>query len=157
MTGPLTGYRILDLSNMVSGPMATMMLADQGADVIKVETPSGGDLTRQLGPRRGGQTAIFLTLNRNKRSLAVDLKSAEGRKILHRLIAESDVFVQNFRPGTIERMGFDEATLRAIRPDLIFVSISGFGEAGPYAQRRVLSTMSDLEWAGLARARRSRP
>ncbi|MEM9406187.1 MAG: CoA transferase [Acidobacteriota bacterium] len=135
--GPLSGYRILDLTTMVSGPMATLLLGDQGADVIKVETTTGGDLTRHLGPQRGGLTAIFVTLNRNKRSLAIDLKSERGREVLLDMIRDTDVFVQNFRPGAAERMGLDEATLRAIRPDLIYVSISGFGEKGPYANKRV--------------------
>ena len=137
MKGPLEGIRILDLTTMVSGPMATMLLGDQGADVIKVEAPSGGDLTRHLGPKRGGMTAIFVTLNRNKRSLVVDLKSDEGRDVLKSLVRESDVFIQNFRPGAVERMGLGEDVLREICPDLIYVSISGFGETGPYAKKRV--------------------
>lgn len=137
MNGPLHGYRILDLTTMVSGPMATMLLGDQGADVVKVEAPTGGDLTRHLGPQRGGMTAIFVTLNRNKRSLVIDLKSDQGREMLKRLVAESDVFVQNFRPGAAERMGLGEDVLRSIRPDLIYVSISGFGAEGPYAKKRV--------------------
>jgi len=137
MTGPLEGVRVLDLTTMVSGPMATMLLGDQGADVIKVEAPNGGDLTRHLGPKRGGMTAIFVTLNRNKRYLVVDLKSDSGRELLKRLVRESDVFVQNFRPGAAERMGLGEDVLRAIRPDLIYVSISGFGATGPYSGKRV--------------------
>ena len=137
MSGPLSGFRVLDLTTMVSGPMATLLLGDQGADVIKVEAPSGGDLTRHLGPQRGGMTAIFVTLNRNKRSLVVDLKSDDGKDLLKQLVAECDVFVQNFRPGAAERMGLGEAALRAVRPDLVYVSISGFGAQGPYAKKRV--------------------
>jgi crotonobetainyl-CoA:carnitine CoA-transferase CaiB-like acyl-CoA transferase len=137
VSGPLAGYRIVDLSTMVSGPLATMILADQGADVIKVEAPRGGDLTRQLGPRRNGMAAIFTTTNRSKRSIVLDLKHPRGVEVLERLVARADVFVQNFRPGAVDRMGIGEAALRRIKPDLIYVSISGFGERGPYAQKRV--------------------
>ena len=134
--GPLDGVRILDLTSMISGPIATMMLADQGADVIKVE-PLSGDLVRYLGPRRGELTATFISANRSKRSLAIDLKTDAGIEVLKRLIKSADVFVQNFRPGAIERMGLSEAVVRAIREDIIYVSISGFGETGPYANKRV--------------------
>lgn len=134
--GPLHGVRIVDLTSMISGPLATMMLADQGADVIKVEPP-GGDLVRRLGPNREGLTATFVSANRSKRSLAVDLKTDSGRAVLDRLIATADVFVQNFRPGTAERMGLGEAAVRALKPDIVYVSISGFGESGPYAHKRV--------------------
>ncbi len=137
MNGPLHGIRVLDLTTMVSGPMATLLLGDQGADVIKVEAPNRADLTRHLGPQRGGMTAIFTTLNRNKRSLVVDLKSDEGRELFRKLAATADVFVQNFRPGAAERMGLGEEALREIRPDLVYVSISGFGSTGPYARKRV--------------------
>ncbi len=134
--GPLDGVRVLDLTSMISGPVATMMLADQGADVIKVEALSG-DLVRGAGPNRSGITATFISSNRSKRSLALDLKTQAGAKILRELVATADVFVQNFRPGTIERMGFGEDAVREIRPDIIYVSISGFGESGPYAHQRV--------------------
>ena len=136
MAGPLAGVRVLDLTSMIAGPVATMMLADQGADVIKVEPPSG-DLVRHMGPNRHGLTATFISANRSKRSLAVDLKTEAGMEVLQRLIATADVFVQNFRPGAIERMGLGEAAVRSIRPDIVYVSISGFGEAGPYAHKRV--------------------
>ena len=136
MPGPLSGLRILDLTSMISGPVATMMLADQGADVIKVEALSG-DLVRGAGPNRSGITSTFLSSNRSKRSIALDLKSDAGAEILRQLIRTAEVFVQNFRPGTIERMGFSEADVRAIRPDIVYVSISGFGESGPYAHQRV--------------------
>ena len=134
--GPLDGVRVVDLTSMISGPVATMMLADQGADVIKVEALSG-DLVRGAGPNRSGMTSTFISSNRSKRSLAVDLKSAEGRDVLTRLLKTADVLVQNFRPGTIERMGFGEDAVRALKPDIIYVSISGFGETGPYAHQRV--------------------
>jgi len=122
---------------MISGPMATQVLADQGADVIKVEAPGAGDLVRHLGASRDGISPTFATVNRNKRSVALDLKSAAGRTTLERLAATADVFVQNFRPGTVERMGIGESQIRAIRPDIVYVSICGFGETGPYAGKRV--------------------
>jgi crotonobetainyl-CoA:carnitine CoA-transferase CaiB-like acyl-CoA transferase len=134
--GPLDGVRVLDLTSMISGPVATMMLADQGADVIKIE-PLSGDLVRQMGPNRGGLTATFLSSNRSKRSLAIDLKSSDGMAFLAKLIPTADVFVQNFRPGAIDRMGLAEADVRALRADIVYVSISGFGESGPYAHKRV--------------------
>src|SRR6201995_2282462 len=137
MSGPLQGYRVIDLTSMVSGPSATMLLADQGADVIKVENPQGGDHTRTAANRRGGFSASFLNNNRNKRSVVLDLKSPSGTDALKRLIATADVFVQNFRTGVIDRMGFGEAEVRSLRPDIIYVSISGFGEKGPYAQKPV--------------------
>ena len=134
--GPLEGIRVLDLTSMISGPVATMMLGDQGADVIKVEPPDG-DLVRNLGPNRAGLTATFVSSNRSKRSLVLDLKSSLGMAALKRLIPRADVFVQNFRPGAIERMGLGENVVRALRPDIVYVSISGFGETGPYAHKRV--------------------
>jgi crotonobetainyl-CoA:carnitine CoA-transferase CaiB-like acyl-CoA transferase len=137
MPGPLHGYRIVDLTSMVSGPSATMLLADQGADVIKVENPQGGDHTRAAANRRGGFSASFLNNNRNKRSIVLDLKSPDRMEALRRLIAGADVFIQNFRNGVIERMGFGETEVRALAPDIIYVSISGFGEEGPFAQKPV--------------------
>lgn len=137
MAGPLEGYRVVDLTAMVSGPIATMILGDQGADVIKVERPGQGDLTRGIGAARGGLAPLFTTSNRSKRSLALDLKQPRGLELLRKLVAGADVFVQNFRPGRAERMGIGEAALRELRPDLIYVSISGFGESGPYAHKRV--------------------
>ena len=136
MTGPLTPYRIVDLTSMVSGPYATQLLCDQGADVIKVET-LGGDLMRHAGPARGGMSAAFLANNRGKRSIALDLKQERGMAILRRLVGTADVFVQNFRPGAAERMGLGEDVVRGLRPDIVYVSISGFGEAGPYVHKRV--------------------
>src|SRR3990172_2721337 len=132
MSGPLAGIRVIDLTAMVSGPLATCVLADQGADVVKVEPPGTGDLIRQIGTSRGGVSAIFATLNRNKRSIALDLARPAGREALLRLVAGADVFVQNFRPGVIDAMGFGEPELRAGNPRLVYVSISGFGETGPW-------------------------
>jgi crotonobetainyl-CoA:carnitine CoA-transferase CaiB-like acyl-CoA transferase len=137
MPGPLHGYRVVDLTSMISGPLATMILADQGADVIKVENPDGGDHTRAANNRRNGFSASFLNNNRNKRSVALDLREPAAKDALKRLVATADVFIQNFRPGVAERMGFGEAALRAVKPDIIYVSICGFGETGPYAAKPV--------------------
>jgi crotonobetainyl-CoA:carnitine CoA-transferase CaiB-like acyl-CoA transferase len=138
MPGPLAGIRVLDLTSVVSGPLATMFLADQGAEVIKVE-PIAGDIarrSRQAISTSGEFSAMFVSTNRGKRSLALDLKRPEAVEIMHRLIGRTDVLVQNFRPGTMERLGFGEEALRAKNPRLIYVSISGVGETGPYAKKR---------------------
>jgi len=137
MPGPLHGYRIVDLTSMISGPLATMILADQGADVIKVENPDGGDHTRAANNRRNGFSASFLNNNRNKRCVALDLKNPAGLEAMLRLLGTADVFVQNFRPGVADRMGLGEDAVRAVSPEIIYVSISGFGEVGPYAQKPV--------------------
>ena len=134
--GALDGVKVLDLTSMVSGPMGTMILADQGADVIKVE-PVHGEQMRHMAPPHNGVNAPFYSCNRGKKSLALDLKSDKGKEILLQLAKETDVFIQNFRPGAIERMGFGETVLRAHNDKLIYVSISGFGDKGPYAQNRV--------------------
>jgi crotonobetainyl-CoA:carnitine CoA-transferase CaiB-like acyl-CoA transferase len=136
MPGALDGYRIIDVTQMISGPVATRILADQGADVIKVEPPMG-DLTRGLGGARRKYSPIFATTNRNKRSVVLDLKQERGVAALLRLVAGADVFVQNFRPGVAERMGLGESALRAVAPNIIYTSISGFGDSGPYAGKRV--------------------
>ena len=137
MSDPLAGIRIIDLTSMVSGPTTTMLLADQGADVIKVENPRGGDHTRMVSTSRNGFTASFVNNNRNKRSITLNLKSPRGVEILKRLARDADVFVQNHRPGVVERMGIGEAAIRAVAPSIIYMSISGFGETGPYAQKPV--------------------
>lgn len=134
--GPLEGVRVVDLTAMISGPVATMMLAEQGADVIKVEPPTG-DLVRHMGSSRGGMSATFLSSNRSKRSIVLDLKTALGMEAFARLVCSADVLVQNFRPGVAQRMGIGESAMRKLRADLIYVSISGFGETGPYAHKRV--------------------
>ena len=147
MAGPLEAVRVLDLTTMVAGPVATRMLADQGADVIKIESPSV-DLMRHFNPIRNGMSASFLSCNRNKRSLAVDLKAAEGLAIVHKLIATADVLVHNFRPGAAERIGLGEDAVREIRRDIVYVSISGFGDSGPYASQHaydpVIQALSGL-------------
>ena len=137
MPGPLDGIRIVDVTSNVAGPLGTMILGDQGADVIKVEPLDGGDPTRGSEQKRGGFSTSFLNNNRNKRSLALDLKAAAGRRALLRLCAGADVFVQNFRPGVVERLGIDEPAVRAVAPNIVYVSISGFGEVGPYAHKPV--------------------
>lgn len=134
--GALDGLKVLDLTSMVSGPVAAMMLADQGARVIKVE-PMVGEQMRHLGSKFCGVAPAFFSCNRGKESIALDLKSDEGKTILKQLARDADVFIQNFRPGAIERMGFGEDVLRPNNPGLIYVSISGFGEHGPYADTRV--------------------
>ncbi len=137
MTGPMHGVRIIDLTSMISGPLATMLLADQGADVIKVENPERGDHVRSAANRRGNMSAAFLNNNRNKRSIAINLKDERGKAILKRLCADADVFVQNFRPGVAERMGIGEDAICEVAPSIIYVSISGFGERGPYSGKPV--------------------
>jgi crotonobetainyl-CoA:carnitine CoA-transferase CaiB-like acyl-CoA transferase len=141
MPGPLDGIRIIDLTTMASGPFATALLGDQGADVIKVEPPGHGDLLRQIGAARGGLSAVFANMNRSKRSLVLNLANPRGVALLERLADSADVFIQNFRPGVVERMGIGEASLRRRNPELIYVSISGFGETGPDAQRRVYDSV----------------
>lgn len=149
MSGPLSGFKVLDMSRVLAGPAATVLLADQGADVIKVE-PLRGDVVRAMGG--GGLTPGFLTANRGKRSIAVDLKSETGIKIVKRLSEDADVFVQNFRPGAIDGMGLGEPVIRQINSKIIYVSMSGFGDKGPYSHKRVydpviqaLSGLADLQ------------
>ncbi len=133
MAGPLDGFRVIDLTTMLSGPWATSILGDQGADVIKVEVPGTGDYTRSLGNRSGGLAAGFLNINRSKRSITINLKTEDGKAVLRKLSASADVFIQNFRPGVVDRLGIGEADIRDASPDIVYVSISGFGETGPLA------------------------
>ena len=133
---PLEGIRVLDLSRILSGPYCTMLLGDLGADVVKVERPGSGDDTRQWGPPFvSGESAYFLSVNRNKRSVAVDLSRPEGLEVVHRLARVSDVVVENFRPGVADRLGVGYRTLSALNPRLVYCSISGFGQTGPYRDR----------------------
>jgi crotonobetainyl-CoA:carnitine CoA-transferase CaiB-like acyl-CoA transferase len=139
MPGPLDGVRVLDLTAVVSGPYATMFLADQGADVLKIE-PIAGDGTRRsrtLIDAAGEFSALFVSCNRGKRSLSIDIKSKAGREVLAKLASQADVLVQNFRPGTMERLGLGQEELRKTYPRLIYVSISGVGASGPYVKKRV--------------------
>lgn len=137
MSGPLHGFRVIDLTTMISGPLATMTLADQGAEVIKIEHPDGGDHSRQVSGRRGGFSASFLNNNRGKRSVTLNLKDPRGVKAALDLCKTADVFVQNFRPGVAERIGLGEAAVRAVRPDIIYTSIAGFGFEGDWARKPV--------------------
>ena len=133
--GPLNGVRVVDLTTFLSGPFCTQILADLGAEIVKVE-PFGGDSSRSIPPHFvGDDSAYYLGNNRSKRSIALDLKSPEGLRIARELIARSDVVVENFRPGVCERLGLDVDALRAERPDLVWASISGFGQTGPWRDR----------------------
>lgn len=133
----MDGFKIIDVTSMVSGPSATMLLADQGADVIKIENPNGGDHTRASANTQKGFSANFLNNNRSKRSVALNLKEDAARQALLRLCRDADVFIQNFRPGVVDHMGIGEADVRAVAPDIIYVSICGFGDTGPYAAKPV--------------------
>ena len=137
MPGPLDGVRVVDVSAVVSAPLATMMLADQGADVVKVEPPVKGDVMRQPLNERAGMSSFFANCNRGKRSIAIDLKQPQGLALVKQLVREADVFVQNWRPGAAERLGLSESALRELRPDLIYASVSGYGDSGPYHDRPV--------------------
>ena len=128
---PLHGIRVLDLSRVLAGPYCTMVLGDLGADVIKVESPDG-DETRGWGPPfTSGESAYYLCVNRNKRSIVVDFKTDEGRQILHELVKQSDVLVENLRPGTLARFSLDYESASRANPNLIYCSITGFGQTGP--------------------------
>ncbi len=154
MSGPLAGIRVVDITNVVAGPSCAAQLADQGADVIKVEPPEG-DLIRKAADSR--LPPMFITSNRGKRSLAIDLKRPEAREVLWRLMERADVFVQNLRPGAMERLGFGEPEVRARNPGIVYCSISGFGETGPYAGKRVydpliqsVSGFADMQGEGVS-------
>ena len=134
--GPLSGIRVIELAHVMAGPCCGLMLADMGADVIKVEKVPGGDDSRHfLPPDIDGEAASFLMINRNKRGIAVDLKSATGKEVVRRLLADADVVIENYRKGTMERLGLGYETLRAANPGLILCEISGFGRTGPYSGR----------------------
>jgi crotonobetainyl-CoA:carnitine CoA-transferase CaiB-like acyl-CoA transferase len=134
---PLTGVRVLDISQVMAGPYACMLLADLGADVVKIEPPNGGDQTRgAMGFKMKGPDSMgFLNMNRNKRSVTLDLKSDAGKQVLYRMAKEADILVENYRPGVMKRLGIDYDTLSEINPKLVYVSISGFGQSGPWSQR----------------------
>ena len=140
-TGPLQGIRILDLSIAATGPLACSLLADQGAEVIKVERPGIGDIGRWVGVSVNGMSALYAACNRGKRCIAVDVQTDEGRDIVRRLAQDADVFVQNFRPGTLDRHGLGYDDLREGHDDLVYVSLSGFGATGPYAGKSAYDTV----------------
>jgi crotonobetainyl-CoA:carnitine CoA-transferase CaiB-like acyl-CoA transferase len=132
---PLAGVRVIDFTRILAGPFGSMFLGDMGAEVIKVEEPAKGDDTRGWPPFVGGEATYFLAVNRSKKSLTLNMKAPEGQAILRKLIAKADVVLENFRPGTMERLGFGYAALRTLNPRLVYCSISGFGESGPEASR----------------------
>jgi crotonobetainyl-CoA:carnitine CoA-transferase CaiB-like acyl-CoA transferase len=131
----LDGVRVVDLTRILSGPFCSMFLADMGAEVIKIEDPDEGDPVRKQGAARNGYSLYFATFNRNKRSLALDLRSTEGKEILRSLIRKADVVVNNYRPGVMDKMGFGRDALRALKPDIVSCHVTGFGLDGPYADR----------------------
>lgn len=133
--GPLAGLKVLDLTRVLAGPYCTMLLGDLGAEIIKIESPDKGDDSRHFGPYQNGESAYFMSLNRNKKSLTLNLKHETGKDILRRLILEVDVVVENFRPGTMEKLGLGYEALKLINPKLIYAAASGFGHTGPYSTR----------------------
>ena len=135
MPGPLHGIRVVDVTAMITGPFATMMLADQGADVVKIEPPGFGDFVRYIGSNRGGVSTMFASCNRGKRSIVLDLGKDDGRDLARELVAGADVFIQNFRPGVIDRLGLGEPELRRDHPELVYASLCAFGEEGPDADK----------------------
>jgi formyl-CoA transferase len=136
MAGPLSGTRVIDLTRALAGPYCTLLLGDMGADVVKIELPGSGDETRQWGPPfLAGESSYFMSVNRNKRSVTLDLKSAEGLAALRRLVERADVLVENFRPGTMERLGLTYDQAHALNPSLVYCSVSGFGQTGPRARQ----------------------
>src|SRR2546426_12413970 len=133
---PLDDLFVVDLSRILSGPVCSMLLADMGAEVVKVEPPPSGDDSRQWGPPFiGGISTYFLSVNRNKKSLSLNLKTAEGQRVLWKLIERGDVFIENFRPGVLEKLGFGYEAVAKVNRRLIYCSISGFGHTGPYRDR----------------------
>ena len=137
MSGPYKGVRVLELTSTVSGPFAGMMLADQGADVIKIEPPGIGDLARFMETIKDGMGAMFSTLNRNKKCICLDFKNEEDLEVLKKLVSTADVLIENYRPGIVKKLGIDYESLSKINPDLIYCSISGYGQSGPYKEKKV--------------------
>jgi len=147
--GPLSGVRVVEFSIAMTGPFAAAVLADQGADVVKVERPGMGDISRWVGAGVNGMTAVFLLCNRGKRSIAVDLATPEGLDVARRLCAEADVIIQNFRTGVMDRLGLGYQDIAALNPEVIYTSLSGYGSTGPYAERSAYDT-SIQAYAGIA-------
>lgn len=135
MSGPLAGVRVLDLTRVLAGPFTTMLLADLGAEVVKVEEPGVGDEARRIGPFADGVSSYFVSINRGKKGLTLNLKAEAGRRLFLDLVRQSDILVENYRPGVMARLGLDYPTLRAHHPPLVYAACSGFGQTGPYAQR----------------------
>src|SRR5712671_3904205 len=134
MPQPLAGIRVIELANFIAGPLCGTLLADMGADVVKIEPPKG-DMGRAMPPQHQGESVSFVALNRNKRSLVLDLKQPAARDILLKLAARSDVFLEAYRPGALEKMGLGSADVKAINPKIVYTSVSGFGQTGPYRRR----------------------
>ncbi|MGV9802816.1 CaiB/BaiF CoA transferase family protein [Mycobacterium sp. NPDC003449] len=133
---PLSGVRVLDFSQVMAGPYATMLLADLGADVVKIEPPQGDQTRSSMGFKMKGPDSMgFLNMNRNKRSVTLNLKTTAGREVFHKLVETADILVENYRPGVVKKLGVDYETLKGVNPELIYASISGFGQTGPWADR----------------------
>ena len=141
MTGPMEGVTVLDLSIALTGPYAAALLADQGAEVVKVERPGIGDIARWVGAGVNGMTSLYLVCNRGKRGIAVDLQQADGVAIVRELATRSDVVIQNFRPGVLDRLGLGYEAIRAVNPDVVYASLTGFGSEGPYRDRSAYDTV----------------
>lgn len=139
--GPLRGVKVLDLSIALTGPYAVALLADQGAEVIKVERPGVGDIARWLGVAVNGVSALHVMVNRGKRSVAIDLQQADGVELVLRMASEVDVVVQNFRPGVLDKLGLGYEDVRAVNPDVVYASLSGFGSSGPHRERSAYDTV----------------
>jgi Predicted acyl-CoA transferases/carnitine dehydratase len=137
MSGPLKGYKVLELTSTVSGPFAGMMLADQGADVVKIEPPGIGDLARFMGTTKDGMGAMFSTLNRNKKCICLDFKNPENMEVFFKLAEETDVLIENYRPGIVAKLGIDYDSIKKINPNIVYASITGYGQSGPYQNRKV--------------------
>ncbi len=150
-TPPLEGVRVLDLTQALAGPMATRLLADMGAEVIKIEIPGAGDASRRMGTNYpAGESLYFMTFNRNKKSMTLDLRNAKGREVFYRLAAVSDVVIDNFRPGVTKRLGVDHEALLEYNPSIICGSISGFGQDGPYHQRPAFDSVAQALSGGMS-------
>jgi len=132
---PLEGLKVLDFSTLLPGPYATMMLADLGAEVLRVESPVRDDLVRSMAPQIDGQSAAFRYMNRGKQSMTLDLKHPDAKTVVHRLLADYDIVIEQFRPGVMQRFGLDFESLQSVKPDLVYCSITGYGQTGEWAQR----------------------
>lgn len=150
MPQPLDGIRILEFGNLLAGPFCGMLLGDMGADVVKIEPPRGGDLTRNTGPFVNGESANFLTINRNKRSIAINLKSEEGRRIVMKLVEGADLVLENFRPGVMAKLGLGVDDLRRVNPGIVYVSVSGFGQTGANAGRAAVNLVIEAASGSLS-------
>ena len=155
MPGPLEGYKVLELTSTVSGPFASMMLADQGADVVKVEPPGIGDLARFMGATKSGIGAMFTVLNRNKKCICLDFKNQEDFEVLKKLIEDTDVLIENYRPGVVKKLGIDYDSAVKLNQEIIYCSISGYGQSGPYKERKVYDPLIQAT-AGTAAAQSSK-